>query len=47
MVYWYSEFILKTPEQRAAEQLERKRHVNTAIFQFGIAAHLIHERLEH
>lgn len=45
MVYWYSEYILKTPEQRTTEQFERKRRVNTAILQLGIAAHLIHERI--
>jgi hypothetical protein len=36
MIYWYSEYVLKTPEQREQERRKSKRRVATTMAQLGI-----------
>lgn len=36
MIYWYKEYVLKTPEQREQERRESKRKARTALAQLGI-----------
>ena len=31
MIYWYKEYVLKTPEQREQERIEKKRKARTAM----------------
>lgn len=31
MIYWYKEYVLKTPEQREQEAIQRKREAKTAM----------------
>ena len=36
MIYWYKEYVLKTPEQREQERRENKRKARTALAQLAI-----------
>ena len=36
MIYWYKEYVLKTPEQREQERIESKRKARTALAQLAI-----------
>ena len=36
MIYWYKEYVLKTPEQREQERRESKRKARTALAQLAI-----------
>lgn len=36
MIYWYNEYILKTPEQRQKEYLERKQKTKQLLTQLTI-----------
>jgi len=36
MIYCYSEYVLKTPEQRAKKKIQKKREVNTVMAQIEI-----------
>lgn len=36
MVFWYNEYVLKSPEQREQENIESKRKLNTVLAQLGI-----------
>lgn len=36
MIYWYKEYVLKTPEQREQERRESKRKTRTALAQLAI-----------
>jgi hypothetical protein len=36
MIYWYKEYVLKTPEQREQERIENKRKARTALAQLAI-----------
>ena len=36
MIYWYKEYVLKTPEQREQERIEKKRKARTAMAQLGV-----------
>ena len=36
MIYWYSEYVLKTPEQREMERIQKRRKVNTVMAQIVI-----------
>ncbi len=36
MIYWYKEYVLKTPEQREQERRESKRKARTALAQSAI-----------
>ena len=36
MIYWYSEYVLKTPQQRERERTERKKCANTVLAQICI-----------
>ena len=36
MIYWYKEYVLKTPEQREQERKESKRKARTALAQLAI-----------
>lgn len=40
MIYWYKEYILKTPEQREQERIENKRKARTAMAQLGVVGAL-------
>ena len=40
MIYWYKEYVLKTPEQREQERIEKKRKVRTTMAQLGVMAAL-------
>ena len=31
MIYWYKEYVLKTPEQREQERIEKKKKARTAM----------------
>ena len=35
MIYWYKEDVLKTPEQREQEIIEKKKKARNAIVQLG------------
>lgn len=41
-IYYYSEYVLKTPEQREQERVERKRRVSTTLAQMGIISAMVH-----
>lgn len=36
MIYWYKEYVLKTPEQREQEKKDRQRKARTVLAQLGI-----------
>ena len=36
MIYWYKEYIRKTPEQREQEKIEKKKKTLTAGAQLGV-----------
>ena len=36
MIYWYKEYVLKTPEQREQEKRDRQRKARTALALLGI-----------
>ena len=36
MIYWYKEYVLKTPEQREQERIEKKKKAGTAMAQLGV-----------
>ena len=36
MIYWYKEYVLKTPEQREQERRESKRKARTALAQLAL-----------
>ena len=36
MIYWYKEYVLKTPEQREQERIEKKKKARTAMAQLGV-----------
>ena len=36
MIYWYKEYVLKTPEQREQERTEKKKKAQTAMAQLGV-----------
>lgn len=36
MIYWYKEYVLKTPEQREQERRESKRKARTSLAQLAI-----------
>ena len=36
MIYWYKEYVFKTPEQREQERRESKRKARTALAQLAI-----------
>lgn len=36
MIYWYKEYVLKTPEQREAEAIKRKKEAQTIMAQLGV-----------
>ena len=36
MIYWYKEYVLKTPEQREQERIEKKIKVRTTMAQLGV-----------
>lgn len=36
IIYWYKEYVLKTPEQREQERRENKRKARTALAQLAI-----------
>ena len=36
MIYWYKEYVLKTPEQREQERSENKRKARIALAQLAI-----------
>ena len=36
MIYWYKEYVLKTPEQREQERIEKKRKARTVMVQLGV-----------
>ena len=40
MIYWYKEYVLKTPKQREQERIENKRKARTAMAQLGVMAAL-------
>ena len=42
MIYWYSEYVLKTPEQREKEKMERRKRANTLMAQMGIIRTMCH-----
>ena len=42
-IYWYKEFVLKTPEQREAERCEKKRRVYTTMAEMAIISALLKE----
>lgn len=43
MIYWYSEYVLKTPQQRERERIERKKRINTVLAQFCIMKTICNE----
>ena len=40
MIHWYKEYVLKTPEQREQERIEKKKKAQTAMAQLGIVTAL-------
>ena len=36
MIYWYKEYVLKTPEQREQERRENKKRARTALVQLAL-----------
>ena len=41
LIYWYKEYVLKTPEQREAEKVERNKSYNKALFSLGTMLHVL------
>lgn len=36
MIFWYNEYVLKTPDQRKREDIENKRKIKTILAQLGV-----------
>ena len=36
MIYWYKEYVLKTPEQREQERIEKTRKARTTMAQLSV-----------
>ena len=46
MVYWYKEYVLKTPEQREYEQQKRKKEAKESLYGLMKMTNMLSERID-
>ena len=46
-VYWYKEYVLKTPEQREFERIESRNRARTGLAKLGVISSVVHNMSEY